>query len=443
MEVMSMSTHKVFRVVLDYLAIPVQSGNLRPSNTNSAKAVLLKDDQGFIAAIFPATHELDLSMLKTILHRDKLRFLGNEDLDALYSYFQQQPPNPTSSGFKFVFANALAEFKNILITIDTETTPLQLPPLDSPALTNRSLFGSQISNPQSKRTMSTRSPKLDIRKQLENIDNLPVMPDMALRIMELKDNPDANIDQLIDVVSLDTALAGQVMRYANSALFGQRGKVKTLNDAIFRVLGYENVLHMALGTAMAKAFKLPENGPLGANTYWQNATYSASLVQKLSRQMDKSLGVKPGLAYLCGLLHNVGYLVLGTLFPSEYFWFNKVLSAKKDTPVVEIEQRLLGTTHVELGKTLMQFWHMPEEIVAVVAGHHQADYQGEHDNYVNLVMLADQILKGHNMSDADSDEISEAQCKLLGLSDEQVYESMDEVLQCGEALDAIIKSMAA
>jgi len=443
MEVMTMSTHKVFRVVLDYLAIPVQSGNLQPDDSNRANAVLLKDDQGFIAAIFPATHELDLSATKTILHRDKLRFLGNEDLDALYSYFQQQPPNPASGGFKFVFADALAEFENILITIDTAASPLQLPALDSSTLVNRSLFGSQISKPQSKRSMSNRSPKLDIRKQLENIDNLPVMPDMALRIMELKNDPDANIDQLIDVVSLDTALSSQVMRYANSALFGQRGKVKTLNDAIFRVLGYENVLHMALGSAVAKAFKLPEEGPLGANTYWQNATYSASLVQKLSRQLDKSLGVKPGLAYLCGLLHNVGYLVLGTLFPSEYFWFNKVLSAKKDTPVIEIEQRLLGITHVELGQTLMQFWHMPEEIVAVVASHHQADYQAEYSHYVNLVMLADQILKGHNMSDADSDEISESLCQQLGLSDEQVYESMDEVLQCGEALDAIVKSMAA
>ncbi|NOZ36531.1 MAG: HDOD domain-containing protein [Gammaproteobacteria bacterium] len=437
-----MSTHKVFRTVLDYLAITTQIGVSLTADDNYAEAVLLKDDQGFVVAIFPASHKLELAALNAILQRQELRVLNREDLDALHRYFQQQPPNPASKGFKFIFAEALAEYKNIMIILDEQTQPLQLPPLNFSALSNRSLFGSHISSPDpDEQTGDT--PKLDIREQLKNIQNLPVMPDMALRIMELKNNPDANIDQLVEVVSMDVSISAQVMRYANSALFGQHGKVKTLNDAIFRVLGYENVLHMVLGSAMAKAFKLPANGPLGADTFWQNATYSASLMQKLSRELDKSLDVKPGLAYLCGLLHNIGYLVLGSLFPSEYFWFNKVLSAKKDTPVIEIEQRLLGITHIELGEQLMQFWHMPEEIISVIAHHHQIDYEGEHDSYVHLLMLVDQILKGHNMSDADTDEISEDLCSQLGLSDEQVYEAMDEMLQCGEELDVIIKSMSA
>lgn len=447
MELMTMSTHKVFRAVLDYLAIPVQAANLEKADSNHAEAVLLKDDQGFVVAVFPAIHQLDLSALKAALHRDQLRFLSTEDLDALHSYFQQQPPNPASNGFKFVFDEALAEHENIMVGVSEDAHALQLPPLNSSALSSHALFGSQISNKQRKYPEPEKSangaPKLDIRTQLENIHSLPVMPEMALRIMELRNDPDANIDQLTEVVSMEASLSAQIMRYANSALFGQQGKVKTLNDAIFRVLGYENVLHIALGAAMARAFKLPENGPLSADSYWQNATYSASLVQRLSRELDKSLQLRPGLAYLCGLLHNIGYLALGSLFPSEYFWFNKVFSAKKDTPVIEIEQRLLGVTHAELGEQLMQFWNMPEEIISVVAHHHQSDYEGEYDNYVRLVMLADQILKGHNMSDADTDEVSEALCKQLGLSDEQVYEAMDEVLQCGEELDVMVKSMSA
>ncbi len=439
-----MSTHNVFHAVLDYLAIETQTGE---TNDHCAEAVLLKDDQGFVVAVFPENNQLDLSALKAALHRDALRFLSTEDLDALCSYFQKQPANPGSNGFKFVFDEALAEHEHIGVNLDQEAGFLQLPALNSQNLSRHALFGSQISSIQHQRPPADKpggsAPKLDIREQLNNIHSLPVMPDMALRIMELRNNPDANIDQLVEVVSLDAALSAQVMRYSNSALFGQRGKVKTLNDAIFRVLGYENVLHMALGAAMAKAFKLPENGPLSSDTYWQNATYSASLVQRLSRELDKSLGVKPGLAYLCGLLHNIGYLVLGTLFPSEYFWFNKVLSAKKDSPVIEIEQRLLGITHTELGKQLMQFWHMPEEIISVIAHHHQVEYEGNNDHYVKLVILADQILKSHNKSDADTDEVSETLCKQLGFSDETVYEAMDEILQCGEELDGMVRSMTA
>ncbi|HFQ13901.1 MAG TPA: HDOD domain-containing protein [Gammaproteobacteria bacterium] len=439
-----MNTHKVFRAVLDYLAIETRTTASPPAGC--AEAVLLKDDQGFVAAIFPNRHQLDLSALKNALHRNDLRFLSTAELDTLSNYFRQQPPNPASQGFRFVFDEALAEQDHIGIRIDGEEQPLQLPALNSASLSRHALFGSQISSPMARRPASQQGnndmPKLDIREQLKNIRSLPVMPDMTLRIMELRNNPDADIDQLVGLVSQDGSLAAQVLRYANSALFGQRGRVKTLKDAIFRVLGYENVLHMALGASMARAFKLPESGPLGADSYWHGATYCASLAQRLSRELDKSLGIKPGMAYLCGLLHNIGYLVLGTLFPSEYFWFNKVLGAKKDTPVLEIEQRLLGITHAELGKQLMDFWHMPEEISAVVAHHHQPEQAQAHAAHVALIALADQILKGHGMSDADTDEVSTALCQQLGLEDSQVYEAMDEVLQSGEELEVVVRSMA-
>ena len=440
-----MTTHNVFRAVLDYLAIPIQDSSIK-SNLQKVNATttIMKDDNGFVIAVYPIKNKFIPTSLRAVLHRDDLARLGTDVLDSLNEYFQAQDPNPACNGIKFIFDVALSDCENILVQINDNA--IQLPQLNTSALSTHSLFGSQISQPETSVSPSgTKNsvPKLDIRSQLENIQSLPVMPEMATQILSLRDNPDATVDQLSEVVSMDTGLAAQILRYANSALFGQRGKVKTLDDAIFRILGFENVLHMALGGAMAQAFKLPEDGKLSAESYWHNATFSASLIQKLAQKTDKSLGVKPGLAYLCGLMHNIGYLVLGTLFPSEYFWFNKVITAKKDTSVSEIEQQLLGITHTELGEQLMTYWNMPEEIITVISKHHILEYTGKHDAYVQLVIITDQLLKAHNMSDADCDEPSELLCQQLGLSEDDIYSAMDEVLQSGEDLDAMVKTLAA
>ena len=286
-------------------------------------------------------------------------------------------------------------------------------------------------------------PELDIRQRIKTIEQLPPIPELALRILKLRDNPDATVEELVDIIMLDPGLSAQIIRYANSPLFGQRGDVKTLDDAIFRVLGFETVMYLALGTAMTQAFKLPDSGPLGLTNFWRNATYSAALMQNLSVLVPRSITIQPGIAYICGLLHNIGFLVLSQLFESEYYWLNKVIMAKPDVPIISIEEQLLGETHVTLGYMLMDAWHMPEEITVTVAEHHNLNYEGPHKQYVSLAQISDQLLKSHNMSDADSDELSTHLYKELGLSDDQLSIAVDDILQSSDVLDTMVNTLSA
>lgn len=282
---------------------------------------------------------------------------------------------------------------------------------------------------------------LNIATQVEQIDQLPAIPELALRILKLRDDPEATVEQLVDIIMLDPSLAAQVIRYANSPLFGQRGKVKTLDDAIFRVLGFETVMYLAIGNAMARAFDFPEAGKLGLNHFWRSATYSAALMQNVSNLIDHDRKLQPGIAYLCGLMHNIGFLVLARLFPDNYHWLNKALSSNRDEPVPAVEQQLLGITHLQLGDRLMQEWQMPGEIHAAVTYHHDPGYQGEYADYVRLTRLTDQLLKQHDLSDSDTDEISNTLCEQLGLSDVQLKTALEDVLNCGDVLDAMVHSL--
>ncbi len=281
-------------------------------------------------------------------------------------------------------------------------------------------------------------PRLDIRDRVAELDALPVIPQLAQRLLTLRDDPDATVDQLVDVVRLDPGLAALIIRYANSPLYGQHD-VDSLDDAIFRVLGFENVLNLALGKALSQAFRLPGVGPLSLAGFWHNAIFSAALMQRLAGQHGRAWQLQPGNAWLCGLVHNIGQLVLATLFEAEYFWLNKAMMAKPEVPAVELETRLLGITHAELGARLMAAWEMPAVLHAVAGEHHNPDYRGEHENMVWLVQVTDQLLRSHNMSDAASDEPNTSLLEKLGLPEEDLYLAMDDVLEAGDVLEAMVK----
>lgn len=283
--------------------------------------------------------------------------------------------------------------------------------------------------------------ELYIADKVEQIDQLPPIPELALRILKLRDDSDATVEQLVDIIMLDPSLAAQIIRYANSPLFGQRGQVKTLDDAIFRVLGFETVMYLAIGSAMARAFRFPESGKLGLNHFWRSATYSAALMQNVSQQVDRDQKLQPGIAYLCGLMHNIGFLVLAQLFPDNYHWLNNALNADDAEPVIALEEQLLGITHARLGVRLMEEWQMPGELRAVVGQHHNLNYQGEFADYVWLTQVTDQLLKQHDLSDADSGELASTLYERLGLSESDLKNALDDVLQSADVLDAMVHSL--
>lgn len=238
-------------------------------------------------------------------------------------------------------------------------------------------------------------------------------------------------------------MAALVIRYANSALFGMRGEIKDLNDAIFRVLGFDGTLYLALGMALGKRFKLAEHGQLSRINFWQRSMYTATLAQKLAMSTPKSHRPHPGLAYLAGLLHDIGYLVLAEKFDNTYQWLNTYATTNNMVPISTLEQLFLGVHHSELGYMLLQSWNLPGEVLISIQQHHDSRYTGLHHEYANLILLCDRLLKPHDLSYADSEEIPLELCARLKLDEEQIYAVMDEVIQGDETLRSMAGSLSA
>ncbi len=289
-----------------------------------------------------------------------------------------------------------------------------------------------------------------IEQRIQKVYELPPMPELGRRILELQSDPAADARKLAAIVQLDPSLAAQVIRYASSSYYGYTGRVTSIQEAIARVLGYDLVLYLALGLAAGRSFRIPDQGPLGLTRFWEHAVCSAVLVQKLAALLPESIRPPAGLGYLCGLLHDFGVLLLGHLFPPEFQLLNKMAQLNPGSSVAELEGRLLGMGqardmlalgHARIGAWLMQAWKMPDALEITLLEHHHAEYRGDHDILVHLVQLADTLYL--NREDLPGPErLPAANLGLLQLSLEPVLATARQVFSAQQDFRALSKLLA-
>jgi HD-like signal output (HDOD) protein len=282
-----------------------------------------------------------------------------------------------------------------------------------------------------------------LRERVQRVGKLPPMPGIASQIIRLRANPFANASELAAIIEQDPSLSAQLLRYASSPFYAYQGKVERVEQAIVRVLGMDFVMEFAFGLALGRPFSNPKEGPLGLDAFWNHAVHSASLAQTLCNAMEYSRRPHAGLAYLAGLLHNFGFLLLGHMFRPQFERLNTALMQQPDRPILELEREVLGVTHTELGLWLMEAWDMPREIIEAVREHHNPQYHSDYSEYANLVCLSNQLLRRLGIGDAETMDISPSLLDALGLNEVQAEAALGTVLGGRENLEFIARKMAA
>lgn len=409
-----------------------------------ASVSVLKDDLGFVMAIYLQGYQLDLSTLRALTDRAKLRFTSTREIENTLLALQDcsSSEQPDCPDIQLIIDEPISNSDTVFFVSDTPAELIQVDSWDMQIMIENALIGGVFSHLNNKNTSANiiNSP---LCEKLNNIGMLPAMPMIATQLLELRGEPDATVDDMVRIIARDPALTAQVLRYANSALFGFCGQIANLHDAIFRVLGYETVLYMSFGAALGRAFKLPQNGRLSMGTFWQQATHRAALCQQLALRMPGHLRPTTSVAYVTGLLHNIGILLMRHLFQTEFEWLNKMLSNRPEQGLITTEQNLFGCTHTTIGKYVMQHWNMPEEISQVVAEHHTPEYTGPQATYVWLSQLAGQALKPYGLSDSNDETISENLCRQLELKRADVDAALEIVLEESKALNAMADTLCA
>ena len=436
------------REMAPFTSLPAAAAAAGVPSSATVQSVVLKDDIGLIMVLVPADQMLDLDALGKLLHR-RLESATEQQIKQVFSGCEPEfvPPLAGLYGLRSIVSEALTTCTDLYFTAGDACRLFRVSSKDFFNYLNSGRLADRFTRaravPSDAAVQIGANPANDLKQRIQTVKALPVMPQMAQRIFDLRADPMADAGRLAKIIELDPSLAAQVLRYARSPFFGYRGHIDSVQAAISRVLGFEMVMNLALGLAAARPFKIPTLGPLGLNAFWRHATYSAALVQALGRELPRHVRPPAGLSYLAGLLHNIGYLLLGHLFKPEFCALNSAVDEHPQIPVTEQETRLLGVCHPELGAWLMEAWRMPPEIIVAVRAHHDVHYNGPHVIYAQLVLLADHMLKEHGIGDGASHELPPEMLAALGLEEIQAVMVMNRILEGCEGLNAIARNLAA
>jgi len=278
------------------------------------------------------------------------------------------------------------------------------------------------------------------KQKVEKIKEIPTLPGIARRLLELQSNEDASIQQLVAIIEIDPILTTRILKHANSAFYSIARDMTSLLDAV-NLIGFRTALNLSLSVVVSKPFTVNNEGPIGTRAFWYHSTYSAHLMQILANKIPLENRPNPDVAYLAGLLHNFGVILLGHAFPLDFDAINKALSDTPAETLIHVEKTLVGINHFELGLWLMRKWRMPKEIMYTVFAHHNEDYKGEYWMYANLALVADRALRKINIGDGDNDELPQRALNNLKLSHDNVNEALINLEKEKSKLDSMIESI--
>ncbi|AMB84258.1 histidine kinase [Pseudomonas agarici] len=439
-------TPSVVRLLLDKLAINYREVTDLPGLPVARKvqAVLLDDAIGALMVLFPQSQLLDLNRLTELTGR-RLTAVPTERLQHLLGKhnLHRLPGLPALINSPCLYEEQLLREPSVLISSGELGLLLEISSDDFKSLLTKASaasFGEALSSirlnldrPDDDREEITQAVQAftarRIQQRLEAIIEIPPLAETAQKIIKLRVDPDATIDDITGVVETDPALAAQVVSWAASPYYASPGKIRSVEDAIVRVLGFDLVINLALGLALGKTLSLPKDRPQHSTPYWQQSIYTAAVIEGLTRAMPRTQRPEAGLTYLAGLLHNFGYLLLAHVFPPHFSLICRHLEVNPHLCHSYVEQHLLGISREQIGSWLMRYWDMPEELATALRFQHDPSYDGDYAEYPNLVCLAVRLLRSHNIGSGQEEEIPDTLLARLGLSRDKAEDVVNKVLE--------------
>lgn len=277
-------------------------------------------------------------------------------------------------------------------------------------------------------------------KLLEKIDatHLPSLPHVLLKLLEVCHTEDSTFEDLAKIINKDTALSAKIMSVVNSPIYGKAGKANSFEHNLV-VLGMDTIKSIAISASIYHVFnQFSANASLDMKYFWRHSLTCATLAKLLAQKTAYGC---PEEAYLSGMLHNVGQLVLWLNFPKEYA--SVVLAERDEAQLIALEEKHLGTTHSEVGAWLVNSWELQTFMSDSVLYHHDSlDRVLDAHQLVKIIYVANAMSMDVMVESGEAATIAQ---RVFGLEasdvDDLAGKAFDKVKQVAGSLDIEIEEM--
>lgn len=270
---------------------------------------------------------------------------------------------------------------------------------------------------------------------------LPTVSVIAQRILSLDLDTDDGELEFLRLVETDPLIAARLIGLSNSPLYSPGKKICSVREAIMR-LGLAKVRTIALGFALLEPLTVRSCSAFSIRKFWFHSFSTAIGMRVLGTKLPGEARVSGELLFLAGLLHDIGYLAMAYLVPDEFNAFLSKLEANAEVFSLTLEVETFGIAHPELGALLGKTWHLPEEILVVIAGHHESLAPERHASLVFLARLVEGVLEGEERAgDATLPDPAAAAATALGLGRDDVEGMLAELGKQREHIESIAEML--
>ena len=274
---------------------------------------------------------------------------------------------------------------------------------------------------------------------LQQLDQLPTLPSVAVRILELTSSERSAAKDVVRLIESDAALTARILRIIHRADGGTRIDIASVERAVV-MLGFEAVRNAVLAVSVFEVMgpssndKNPGSGRrFNREEFWKHNVGVACCSELLARRMKIKL--EPSDAFLAGLLHDLGKVALDSALPKSYARVIEAVELVRGD-IADLERRIIGVDHLVVGKRVAERWTLPAFLRDVIWLHGQSVLaippSVKQPHLVHIVTLADQLVRRQHIGysgNFSSGGVSETELlEALGLTSKDVDAVLAELV---------------
>ena len=265
----------------------------------------------------------------------------------------------------------------------------------------------------------------EFKKSVNRIKSLPTLPQVLYKIIETIEMPDSSASDVMNTIKNDPSTSAKILKIANSALYGYTREITDISKAIV-VLGFDMIKSIALSVSVFKSFpKINNFTKFDRELFLVHSIASAEAAVLIA---DKIGYTKKDQAFLIGLIHDIGKVVLDYYFSPEY---EKVIAKIRveNCLIRDAEIQILNFDHALIGGWLGEQWSFPESILASIKFHHNInEAPEEYIKHAIISHLADIVARTAKIGSGGDDNIPNISDIVLKKTD-LFPESIDKIVQ--------------
>ncbi len=247
-----------------------------------------------------------------------------------------------------------------------------------------------------------------IQQRVKQIEGLPPFPATHAEIIKQAKGDEASSEDLVGTIQMDPSFLATVLKLVNSSYYGFRKKVDSLSLAV-TLLGMEEIANLVLSAQVFEQLGgYDEGGGLDPKEFWRHSVGTAFVARAIAKKLQTEVEA----AFIAGMLHDVGKVVLDRFFADYYGTVLEIVQSEEKS-LHDAEVEILGLSHAEVGGQLATEWKFSENVLNFILHHHYPKASRRHQRLVCVVHMANAITRELKFGSGGDDLVPDAEESVL------------------------------